>query len=165
MKRLMSVLMVTVVCYTLFTCMATSCKAAPSDEASSVGAPLEIVTNAQIDEQIAALHKRQADAHQMAESARALGYPEDNYIISQARSVWWDAYYKIGALEESRPVYTDRELRLLAMVIYYEANGCADRHQQLVAMVVLNRMHAGWADNIFDVIEQDGAVCLCQTNR
>lgn len=53
--------------------------------------------------------------------------------------------------------WTDEELDILAAVIYYEAgsNDCSDRHQQLVAQVVLNRVASNeFPNNIYDVVTQ-----------
>ena len=50
-----------------------------------------------------------------------------------------------------------RDLDLLAAIIHYEAgsNDCTDRHQQLVAQVVLNRVASDeFPDTIYDVITQ-----------
>lgn len=50
------------------------------------------------------------------------------------------------------------EWDLLAAVIYYEAGSddCTDRHQQLVAQVVLNRVASGeFPNTVYDVITQN----------
>lgn len=50
-----------------------------------------------------------------------------------------------------------RDLDLLAAVIYYEAGSsdCTDRHQQLVAQVVLNRVASSeFPNTVYDVITQ-----------
>ena len=84
---------------------------------------------------------RKASAHQMAEAARELGYSEDSTIIQEAK-----AHYNAAQSE------IDAELDMLARVVYFEAgsNWISDRHQQLVACVLLNRC----ADSRFpDTIE------------
>lgn len=51
--------------------------------------------------------------------------------------------------------WTDKELDMLAAVIYYESNDCTDRHQQLVGQVVINRVNNdNFPDTIYDVITQ-----------
>jgi len=73
---------------------------------------------------------KKASAHQMAEAARALGYSEDSAIIQAAKSHYNTAQEEI-----------DAELDILARVVYFEAGSSwiSDRHQQLVACVLLNR--------------------------
>lgn len=65
-------------------------------------------------------------------------------------------------IEESAEIeykqwWTNEELDMLAAVIFYEAGSddCSDRHQQLVAQVVLNRVASDkFPDTIYDVITQ-----------
>lgn len=66
----------------------------------------------------------------MAEAARELGYGEDSVIITEAKAHYASAQDEI-----------DTELDLLGRVVYFEAGSSwiSDRHQQLVACVVLNR--------------------------
>ena len=73
---------------------------------------------------------RKEAAHQMAEAARELGYAEDSVIITEAK-----AHYNAAQDE------IDAELDMLGRVVYIEAGSSwiSDRHQQLVACVVLNR--------------------------
>lgn len=53
--------------------------------------------------------------------------------------------------------YTDEDLYCLANLIYYEARGCSDRHQQLVAQVCINRSKdSRFPDTIKECIEQPG---------
>lgn len=77
-----------------------------------------------------AAEQRKAAAHQMAEAARELGYAEDSAIITEAK-----AHYNAAQDE------IDAELDMLGRVVYFEAGSSwiSDRHQQLVACVVLNR--------------------------
>lgn len=73
---------------------------------------------------------RKEAAHTMAEAARELGYGEDSVIITEAK-----AHYNAAQGE------IDGELDMLARVVYFEAGSSwiSDRHQQLVACVLLNR--------------------------
>lgn len=73
---------------------------------------------------------RKEAAHQMAEAARELGYAEDSEIITAAKTHYETAQSEI-----------DAELDMLGRVVYFEAGSSwiSDRHQQLVACVVLNR--------------------------
>lgn len=77
-----------------------------------------------------AQEQRKAAAHQMAEAARELGYTEDSAIIQAAKEHYNAAQDEI-----------DTELEMLGRVVYFEAGSSwiSDRHQQLVACVVLNR--------------------------
>lgn len=74
--------------------------------------------------------QRKAAAHTMAEAARELGYTEDSAIITEAKAHYYSAQSEI-----------DAEIDLLARVVYFEAGSSwiSDRHQQLVACVLLNR--------------------------
>lgn len=78
-----------------------------------------------------AQEQQKAEAHAAAEAARAAGFPEDHPIIVDAQAQWWTAQMDI-----------DRQLDLLTRVVWFEAgsNWLSDRHQQLVAQVVLNRV-------------------------
>lgn len=71
------------------------------------------------------------EAHAVAEAAREAGFPENHPIITEAQGRWWSAQMDI-----------DRQLDLLTRVVWFEAgsNWLSDRHQQLVAQVVLNRI-------------------------
>lgn len=60
--------------------------------------------------------------------------------------------------------WTDYDLDLLAAVIYYEAGSdeCTDRHQQLVAQVVINRKNSSeFPDTIYDIITQRNQYSTC----
>lgn len=74
--------------------------------------------------------ERQEAAHAVAETARKYGYAEDSAVIQAASADWWTAQAEL-----------DAEIDLLARVVWFEAgaNWLSDRHQQLVACVVLNR--------------------------
>ena len=78
--------------------------------------------------------------HEIAELARQLNLEEDNPIITESSKLWW---------------FEQNDMRILANTVYYEANGCTDRHQQLVAQVVLNRVkRSDYPNTIYDVIVQ-----------
>lgn len=67
----------------------------------------------------------QEKAHEMAELAREMGLPEDNPIIAEAQFLWWTE---------------TEDAKILANVLLGECKDCTDRHQQLTAMTVLNRV-------------------------
>lgn len=73
---------------------------------------------------------RKAEAHATAEAARSRGAAEDDETIRAAQAEWWKAE---TAIQE--------ELDMLGRVVYFEAGSSwlSDRHQQLVACVLLNR--------------------------
>ena len=56
------------------------------------------------------------------------------------------------------PIYTEEEVMMLARCIYYEAwCDCTDRHRELVAQVVLNRVASDYfPDTIYEVLAQPG---------
>ena len=69
-------------------------------------------------------------AHEIAEHARLLGLPENDPIIVRAKELWQKA---------DEDFCTDRDI--IATVVYNEAGGgCTDRHMELVAAVVYNRL-------------------------
>ena len=68
---------------------------------------------------------RQDRAHDIAELAREIGLPEDNQIIAEAQFLWWTE---------------TEDAKILANVLLGECANCTDRHQQLTAMTVLNRV-------------------------
>lgn len=111
--------------------------------------------------------RRKDAAHEIAEQARALGLPEDDAIIVRAKELWYEAANTPVIEEEEEvmeeqpaeevPTYTDEDLYCLANLIYYEARGCSDRHQQLVAQVCINRSKdSRFPDTIKECIEQPG---------
>lgn len=71
-----------------------------------------------------------ASAHTMAEAARELGYGEDSAIVAEAKRHYNTAQSEI-----------DAELDMLGRLVFFEAGSSwiSDRHQQLVACVLLNR--------------------------
>lgn len=86
-------------------------------------------------------------AHEIAELARSLGLPEDDPIIVRAKELWW------GADEE---FCADRDI--IATVVYNEAwGGCSERHRELVAAVVVNRVASElFPDSVAEVVGQKG---------
>ena len=85
---------------------------------------------------------RQYQLHELANQARAMGLPEESPIIVEAQRLWWNE---------------QRELQILANVILHEAPYCTDRHQQLVAQVVLNRKASPmFPDTVEAVVNQQG---------
>jgi len=81
-------------------------------------------------------------AHKIAELARQMGLGEDHAIIEEASKLWWAE---------------DEDVRILANVIAHEAPYCTDRHQQLVAQVVLNRVKDDrFPNTVRGVVEQPG---------
>ena len=73
---------------------------------------------------------KKAEAHAAAENARAMGVSENDSVIIAAKSLWQQAQSEIN-----------EEFDMLARVVYFEAGSSwiSDRHQQLVACVLLNR--------------------------
>lgn len=53
------------------------------------------------------------------------GITEDHPIIYDLWTIW---------------LYDTEEIKILANTVWYESQGCTDRHQQLVAQVVMNRV-------------------------
>lgn len=88
----------------------------------------------------------QDTAHEIAELARSLGLPEDDPIITRAQELWWEADEQY-----------QKDLQIIANVVYYEAGGCPSRHRQLVAQVVLNRVaDPRFPDTVTEVVSQPG---------
>lgn len=86
-------------------------------------------------------------AHEIAELARGLGLPETDPIIQRAREIWWEADAQFCA---------DRDI--IATVVYNEAgHGCSERHMELVAAVVCNRVADDrFPGTVFEVVVQPG---------
>lgn len=85
---------------------------------------------------------RQTELHKLANMAREMGLPEDSPIIAEAQRLWRQE---------------EENLRILAKVVRNEAGYCTDRHQQLVAQVVLNRVASPlFPDNVKDVVNAPG---------
>ena len=72
-------------------------------------------------------------AHAIAEMARDMGLPETDPIIVRARELWYEADAQFCMNRD-----------IIACVVYNEAwGGCTDRHRELVAAVVYNRIRCG----------------------
>ena len=83
---------------------------------------------------------RQDKAHQIADLAREMGCSEESGIIREASMLWWAE---------------TEDAKILANVIAHEAPYCSDRHQDLVAAVVLNRVaDPRFPNTVREVVEQ-----------
>lgn len=60
--------------------------------------------------------------------------------------------------QDTEPWYTDDDVRIVATVVYNEAwYDCTDRHRELVAAVIFNRVNSPiFPDTVYDVICQKG---------
>lgn len=84
----------------------------------------------------------QNKVHEIAEIAREIGLDEEDPIIQRASYLW---------------LCEENTIRILANVIFNEAGCkyCTDRHQQLVACVILNRIRSDeFPNTIEEVISQ-----------
>lgn len=89
--------------------------------------------------------QQQIYAHEIAESARAMGLPEDSTIIKAAQELWWEDYGH------------EEEIRIISRVIYNEAGCCTEEHQLSVGATLLNRTSTkGFDDNIYDCVVHPG---------
>ena len=91
--------------------------------------------------------QRKHSAHEIAEMARSLGLPESDPIIVRAKELWWES--------DAQFCY-DRDI--IATVVYNEAwGGCSDRHRELVAAVICNRVASDkFPNSVYDVVVQRG---------
>lgn len=89
----------------------------------------------------------QTKAHEIAETARSMGLPEDDPIIKRASELWWEA---------NQQFCVDRDI--IASVVYNESwYGCSTRHRELVATVVVNRVNSSMFPNsVYEVVVQKG---------
>ena len=85
----------------------------------------------------------QTKAHEIAQTARNIGLPEDDPIIQRASELWWEANEKFKY---------DRDI--VATVIYNEAwYDCSTRHRELVAAVVCNRVQSDkFPSSVYEVV-------------
>lgn len=91
---------------------------------------------------------RKTQAHEIAEQARAMGLPESDPIIVRAQELWQEADAQFCMNRD-----------IIACVVYNEAwGGCTDRHRELVAAVVYNRVNCayGGATTVYDVVSAPG---------
>lgn len=89
----------------------------------------------------------QAQANERANEARADGLPETDERIVKEKKIWW------GAQNEFR---YDRDL--IATAIFKEAwGGCSDRHRELVAAVIYNRLNSpAWPNSVYAILAAPG---------
>ncbi|NLH01930.1 MAG: cell wall hydrolase [Clostridiales bacterium] len=108
-----------------------------------------------IDGNISTWTEKQEQAHEIAETARAMGLPEDDPIIVRAKEIWE---------AEQLQFILDRDI--IATVIYNEAwAGCTDRHRELVAAVIVNRVKSDkFPNTVYDVVTQKGQYMLGYAN-
>lgn len=93
----------------------------------------------------------QDKAHEIAEIARTIGLSEDDPIITRAQEIWWEEYNNLTA-----QFNYDRDI--IATVIFNEAGyGCSERHMELVAAVVCNRVSdSRFPSTVYGVVTQKG---------
>lgn len=92
--------------------------------------------------------ERQTTAHQIAELARSMGLPESDPIIVRAQELWWEDEPQETVPQETvpedelpTPWYTQQDIDIIASVVYNEAGvGTTERHKELVAAVLVNRV-------------------------
>lgn len=82
-------------------------------------------------------------SHEIANLARSIGLPENNPIIVEAKKMW---------IEADKQFKKDRDI--IATVVYNEAGyGCSDRHMELVAAVIYNRLKSDdFPDTVYDIV-------------
>lgn len=126
--------------------------------------PVSAATVQELEEERAQCRRNMDVAHEMAENARYLGFPEDCTIIKEAQRIWWANHDRrkaaLAEIEElQRPSYSEADLDLLSRLVYAEA-GCTwipDWVQQAVASVVINRVNSPvYPGSIREVIYQPG---------
>lgn len=113
--------------------------------------------------------ERQTTAHQIAELARSMGLPESDPIIVRASEIWFEDFAQTDEPQEApdmacpvpedelpTPWYTQQDIDIIACVVYNEAGyGCTERHQELVAAVVVNRVNdARFPSTVYGVVTQ-----------
>lgn len=105
--------------------------------------------------------EKQITAHQIAELARSMGLPEDDPIIRRASELWWED----EPAEEAEPVpedelptawWTQQDVDIIACVVFNEAGyGTTERHKELVAAVVVNRVNdSRFPSTVYGVVTQ-----------
>lgn len=126
--------------------------------------PVSAASIQELEEERSQCRRNMDVAHEMAENARYLGFPEDCTIIREAQRVWWANHDRrkaaLAEIEElSTPSYSEADLDLLSRLVYAEA-GCTwipDWVQQAVASVVINRVNSPvYPGTIREVIYQPG---------
>ena len=82
-------------------------------------------------------------AQEITKMARSIGLPESDPIIVRAKALFNEAYGQFR---------TDRDI--IATVVYNEAGyGCSDRHMELVAAVIYNRLKSDkFPDTVYEIV-------------
>lgn len=82
-------------------------------------------------------------SHEIANLARSIGLPENNPIIVEAKKMW---------IEADKQFKKDRDI--IATVVYNEAGyGCSDRHMELVAAIIYNRLKSDdFPDTVYEIV-------------
>lgn len=85
----------------------------------------------------------QAQANERANQVRAEGYPETDERIIKENKIWWKAQNEF---------HYDRDL--IATAIFKEAwADCSDRHRELVAAVIYNRLNSKvWPNSVYEIL-------------
>ena len=96
--------------------------------------------------------KKQEVLHVLAETAREMGLSEDNAIIVEAKRLW---------------MQEEEDKRIITKVLLNEAPWpCTDRHQQMVAAVICNRVERPlFPDNVRDVVNAPGQYSTAYTRN
>ena len=102
--------------------------------------------------------ERQQTAHQIAKLARSMGLLESDPIIVRAQELWWEDEPQEVVPEDELPTpwYTQTDIDIVSCVVYNEAGyGCTERHQELVAAVVVNRVNdPRFPGSVYGVVTQ-----------
>jgi hypothetical protein len=109
-----------------------------------------------LEDQLSAVENIQNTAHMNAEEARSFEVCDETLdIIDKNKEIW----YNTNVIKEKILIAIEEynyNLELLARVIWYEAgsNWLPDEQQQLVGLVVMNRVKYGSAEGFRDTIEE-----------
>lgn len=104
-----------------------------------------------VSQQIAEQQDILTNAHQMADSARALGFKEDNDIIITAGLIWKDANAKLNVLQEISQ-QSNSDIYYISKTMRREAYGSVNVELAKIGWCVLNRVDRG--SSIKDVVTQ-----------
>lgn len=116
-----------------------------------------------LEQQLSTVIEIQSIAHTNAEIARSLEVCEETAnIIDKNKEIWYNANIEKQKILIAIDEY-NYNLELLARVIWYEAgsNWLTDEHQQLVGLVVMNRVALN-ASSIEEVMAQKGQYSCCK---
>lgn len=82
-------------------------------------------------------------ASEIIQLARSIGLPESDPILVRAKELLGESYGQFA---------TDRDI--IATVVYNEAGyGCSDRHMELVAAVIYNRLRSDkFPDTVYEIV-------------